>query len=144
MRCCGGYLITREFCRLGTLPCRLLPDLKWLRMPEPWREWETGTRFSLVEVETAMLHDNSRAFSKVLGDTPYRILYSGASLKGHSLERTPLYKGHKFLAASTMNVHVYNAPSHQRTPIYYTYYLAEGTSLVERDHCTCYSREMET
>ncbi len=42
-------------------------------------------------------------------------VYSGPSLKGHSLERTPLYKGHKFLAASTMNVH--NAPSHQRTPL---------------------------
>ena len=28
--------------------------------------------------------------------------YSGPSLKGHSLERTPLYKGHKFLAASTI------------------------------------------
>ncbi len=41
--------------------------------------------------------------------------YSGPSLKGHSLERTPLYKGHKFVAASTMNV--CNAPSHQRTPL---------------------------
>ncbi len=41
--------------------------------------------------------------------------YSGPSLKGHSLERTPLYKGHKFLAASTMNVR--HAPSHQRTPL---------------------------
>ncbi len=41
--------------------------------------------------------------------------YSGPSLTGHSLERTPLYKGHKFLAASTMNVR--NAPSHQRTPL---------------------------
>ncbi len=44
--------------------------------------------------------------------------YSGPSLnliKGHSLERTPLYKGHIFLAASTMNV--CNAPSHQRTPL---------------------------
>ncbi len=28
-------------------------------------------------------------------------LYSGPSLKGHSLEGTPLYKGHKFLAATT-------------------------------------------
>ncbi len=42
-------------------------------------------------------------------------IYSGPSLKGHSLERTPLYKGHKFLAESTMNV--CNAPSHQRTPL---------------------------
>ena len=41
--------------------------------------------------------------------------YSGPSLKGHSLERTPLQKGHKFLAASTMNV--CNIPSHQRTPL---------------------------
>ncbi len=41
--------------------------------------------------------------------------YSGPSLKGRSLERTPLYKGHKFLAASTMNVR--DAPSHQRTPL---------------------------
>ena len=39
--------------------------------------------------------------------------YSGPSLKG-TLERTPLYKGHKFLAATTMNV--CNTPSHQRTP----------------------------
>ncbi len=29
--------------------------------------------------------------------------YSDPSLKGHSLERTPLYNGHKFLTASTMN-----------------------------------------
>ncbi len=39
--------------------------------------------------------------------------YSGPSLKGHSIERTPLYKGHKFLAASTVNT--CDAPSHQRT-----------------------------
>ncbi len=44
-----------------------------------------------------------------------QIQYSGPSLKGHSLERTPLYKGHEFMAASTMNV--CDAPSHQRTPI---------------------------
>ncbi len=42
-------------------------------------------------------------------------IYSGHSLKGHTLERTPLYKGHKFLAASTKNVR--NAPSYQRTPL---------------------------
>ncbi len=37
------------------------------------------------------------------------------ALLGNCVERTPLQKGHKFLAASTMNV--YNAPSHQRTPL---------------------------
>ena len=30
--------------------------------------------------------------------------HSSPSLKGHCLERTPLYKGHKLLAASTINV----------------------------------------
>ncbi len=44
-----------------------------------------------------------------------KYMYSGPSVKGHSLERTPLYKGQKFLAAGTMNV--CNAPSHQRTPL---------------------------
>ncbi len=39
--------------------------------------------------------------------------YSGLSLKGHLIERTPLYKGHKFLAANTMNV--CNTPSRQST-----------------------------
>ncbi len=43
--------------------------------------------------------------------------YSGPSLKGHSLERKPLYKEHKFVTASAMNIHVCNAPSHQRTPL---------------------------
>ncbi len=37
-------------------------------------------------------------------DIPDIIHDSGPFLKGHSLERTLLYKGHKFLTASTMNV----------------------------------------
>ncbi len=42
------------------------------------------------------------------------IIYNcGPSLTGHSLDRTPLYKGHKVLAASTVNA--CDAPSHQRT-----------------------------
>ena len=44
--------------------------------------------------------------------------YSGPSLKEHSLERTSLYKGHKVLAASPMNV--CNASFHQRTPVMIT------------------------
>ncbi len=42
-------------------------------------------------------------------------MYSGPSLKGHSLERTPHDKGHKFLTASTVNA--CGAPSHQRTAV---------------------------
>ncbi len=42
-------------------------------------------------------------------------MYSGPSLIGHSLERTPLYKGHKALAASPMNL--YNPPYHHRSPL---------------------------
>ncbi len=45
-------------------------------------------------------------------------IYSHPSLKGHSLERTPLSKGHKFLTASTRNA--CGAPSHQRTPLIMT------------------------
>ncbi len=44
-----------------------------------------------------------------------KVMYSGPSLKGHSLERTPLYKGQKCLAASTANT--CNAPSHLGTPL---------------------------
>ncbi len=40
-------------------------------------------------------------------------MYSEPSPKGHSLERTPLHKGHKFLAAIAVNA--CGAPSHQRT-----------------------------
>ncbi len=36
-------------------------------------------------------------------------MYSGLSHKGHSLERTPLYKGHKILVASAVNA--YDSPS---------------------------------
>ena len=45
----------------------------------------------------------------------YILVYSGPSVIGRTQERTPLQKGHKFLAASTLNV--CNAPSHldQRT-----------------------------
>ena len=60
--------------------------------------------------------------------------YSGPSLKGHSLERTPQYKGHKCLAASTVNA--CGDPSHQRTPlIRKDFFLAEGVSLLEGGYC---------
>ena len=53
---------------------------------------------------------------KLAGDE-HRCTYrhSSPSLKGHSLERTPLYKGNTFLAASTVNA--CGALSHQRTPL---------------------------
>ncbi len=39
-------------------------------------------------------------------------------LKGHPLERTPLYKKHKFLSTSTFNMlNTCDAPSHQRTTL---------------------------
>ncbi len=41
-------------------------------------------------------------------------LHTVVPLLKDSLERTPLYKGHKFLVASTVNV--CGVPSHQRTP----------------------------
>ncbi len=37
-------------------------------------------------------------------------IYSGPSYKGKSLEKTPFWKGHKFLAANPMNVN--NTSSH--------------------------------
>ncbi len=51
--------------------------------------------------------------------------YSGPHLKGHSLERTPLYEGHKFLTACTVNPcgHLPNKDK----------FLAEGVSLLEGD-----------
>ncbi len=54
------------------------------------------------------------AYTTVIGLYTWTV-YSGPSLKGHSLERTPLNKGRKFLAAGTGNA--CDAPSHQRTPL---------------------------
>ncbi len=45
----------------------------------------------------------------------YVICCTVVPLLKDTLERTPLYKGHKFLAASTVNA--CGAPSHQRTPL---------------------------
>ncbi len=33
-------------------------------------------------------------------------IYNGPSLKGHFLERTPIYKGHIYLAASIVNIFI--------------------------------------
>ncbi len=60
-------------------------------------------------------------------------IYSNPALKGHSLERTPLYKGHKFLASSTVNA--CGAPSHVVTPLISTDFWTEGVSLLEGEYC---------
>ncbi len=58
--------------------------------------------------------------------------YSGPSQD--TLERTPLYKWHKFLATSTVNA--CGAPSHQRTLLYKDrFFLSEVVYLLEGDYC---------
>ncbi len=75
-----------------------------------WKLTSAKYMSSGPSLNTLLPKDNSLIRTELFGNK-----YSGPSLKGHSLERTPLYKGHKYLAASTMNV--CNAPSHQRTPL---------------------------
>ncbi len=65
--------------------------------------------------------------------TVFHWIYSRPSLKGHSLERTPLYNGHNFLAARSVNA--CDAPSHQgHISNKDRIILAEGVSL-EGDYC---------
>ncbi len=81
-----------------------LPYLHWFYWSYYWFciQWS-------VHLKGALFKGNPLERTQILGSK-----YSGLSLKGHSLERTPLYKGHEFMA-NTMNV--CNAPSHQRTPL---------------------------
>ncbi len=58
--------------------------------------------------------------------------YSGPSLKGHSLDRTPLYNGHTFLAASTVMLALTKGHNSNKDRIF----LAEEVPLLEGDYCT--------